>query len=736
LDTTIEAQRDELYQALEALAIPVDFDLILRAYEVAETAHRDQRRRSGAPYLSHAIAVALEVVQLLEQRSGATIVAVALLHDVIEDTGVTLASLENEFGKEIASLVDGVTKISHLSFKSPEAHQAENFRKLVLATATDLRVILVKLCDRLHNMRTLQYLSPEKQFFNATATTEIYAPVAHRLGIGKIKWELEDLALKYLDPDAYRESAEQVAAKREVREDLVEAFRDRIVKEIESLGITADVYGRPKHFYSIYNKSERTGIPFGELHDLLGVRIITQDKNDCYRVLGIIHGLYTPVVDRFDDYIATPKSNMYQSLHTTVYGPQHHMVEVQIRTWEMHHIAEFGVAAHYSYKEGGDFDREIAERLSGIVREASEGLESTSDPGELMDFLKTSFYQDEVFVFTPKGDLKKLPKGSTPIDFAYAVHSDLGDRVVGAKVSGRFVPLRYQLRNGETVQVSTSSTASPSEDWLQFVKSPKAKTKIRQAIRARVREDAILLGREILTKHFKKEGKRVPKDKDEKFENSAQALGYLTVANLLAAVGSGDVSAQQVFNKIFPREESGNRFQEGLERIRSSSPFRPGRGIRFASMDNLMFRVARCCNPIPGETVVGVITRGRGISVHRVDCPNAFEERVGADRRVEIEWDVDGYPSFLVRLVIYGMERQSLLADLANSISNTKTNIKRADIESFGSEARGVFIVEVQNVKHLQRVIRAVRKVRGVLDVVREQLPSDAELGEDQKWVG
>lgn len=736
MNGAVTERRDQLLKKLAETGAPIDMAMVERAFTVAEEAHRGQTRRSGAPYITHAAEVALELVRLMEQRIETTAVCVALLHDVIEDTGVTLEALEQMFNPEIAQLVDGVTKLSGLSFTSPEAQQAENFRKLILAMSTDLRVILVKLCDRLHNMRTLQYMSPEKQQQIARETREIYAPLAHRLGIGRVKWELEDLTLKYLEPDAYREIADKVDAKRAEREAFIEEFRRLILEELKRQGIKADVYGRPKHFFSIYTKSKRTGIPYDELHDLLGVRIITQEKSDCYRILGVIHGLFAPVGDRFDDYIAMPKSNLYQSLHTTVYGPRHQMVEVQIRTWEMHHIAEFGVAAHYSYKEGGQADAEIAEKLSYIVQAASEAIEETSDPREVLDSVRTSFYQDEVFVFTPKGDLLNLPKGSTPIDFAYAVHSDLGNRTVGAKVNGRFVPLRYELRNGETVQVISSSSAHPSEDWLAYVKSPRARTKIRQAVRARVRSDSIELGRELMEKSFRKEHKKFPKDRE--LEDVAQALGFPTIDNLLAALGTGDISPQHVYHKFYPPEQPKSVLQEGLNKIRSSRPFRPARGIRFETMDNLMFRVARCCSPIPGEAVIGVITRGRGISVHRYDCPNAFEERVGPDRRVEIHWDVDGAPSFLARVVVYGMERQGLLADLANAISGTKTNIRHGNIESFGSEARGVFLVEVQNVKHLQRVMQAVRKVRGVLEVVRELVPTDeAEDPDTQpKWAG
>ncbi len=722
----IEAKRDGLLSLFDEVGAPADRQQVLRAFDFAEKAHSGQKRLSGEPYIIHSIEVASGIARLLEQRADTVILSVALLHDVVEDTGVRMAQLEKEFGKEVAQLVDGVTKISHLSFTSPEADQAENFRKLILAMATDLRVILVKLCDRLHNMRTLQHLRPERQKQIARETRDIYAPLAHRLGIGAIKWELEDLALKFLDPVAYREIAQKVASKRETREAQIEEFKEIIGKEISRFGIKAEVTGRPKHFYSIYNKSKRTGIAFDELHDLLGVRIITQDKNDCYRVLGVIHGLFTPVADRFDDYIATPKSNMYQSLHTTVYGPQHRMVEVQIRTREMDHIASYGVAAHYSYKEGGEVDDEIAAKLGGIVQTATEGIESVSDPSEVMDVLRRSFYQDEVFVFTPKGDLLKLPRGSTPIDFAYAVHTELGHHIVGGKVNGRLVPLRYQLRNGESVRVITSPSAQPSEDWLAIVQSPKARSKIRQALRARVREDSIALGRELLEKLLRKERRKIPRDRE--LEDIAQGLGYASTENMLAALGTGDISPQQVMRKLYPEPVPG-RLREGLEKIRTLPPFRPGRGIRFESMENLLFRIAQCCSPIPGERVVGVITRGRGISVHREDCPNAFEERVGADRRVRIEWDVEGAPSFLARLVVHGIERQSLLADIANAVSSTKTNIRRADIGAVGSDARGVFIVEVQNVKHLRRVISAIQKVRGVQEVVREPMPTDGGMG-------
>jgi len=719
-----------LLGALAKTGRPYNEAAIREAYDFAARAHGVQKRRSGEPFVTHAVAVAAILVELLGGVDE-TLVQAALLHDVAEDTDRDLAAIERRFGKEVAALVDGVTKISGLHFDRPEQEQAENFRKMLLSMARDLRVILVKLADRLHNMRTLTALDPDRARAIARETREIYGPLAHRLGIGRIKWELDDLCLKHLDPEAYDDLRQRVSLKREERERLVQSVMGPVKGRLAELGLEADVIGRPKHLDSIYRKMRAQGRPFEEIFDLLGVRVMTRDKADCYRVLGVVHDLFTPVHERFKDYIATPKSNMYQSLHTTVVAPGGLLVEFQIRTLEMHQIAELGVAAHYRYKEGGrGTDAELEAKLAPVLRNVD--LQSASgDPDEFMEYLKTALYQDEVFIFTPRGDLRRLPRGATPLDFAFLVHTEVGNRCVGAKVNGRIVPLRTELRSGDTVQIITAPQARPNRDWLKIVRTHAARSKIRHWLKVAEHSDSVALGKEMLEREVRR--RRLAPPPDVPLESLAQAFGHPDVNGLYAALGQGNLSVQQVITKWIP-DEAGpvQKIKEAsLETIRALTR-RPSRGVRIQGVENLMVTYAQCCQPVPGDAVVGIVTRGRGVTVHRNDCPNTFEGRVAAERRVPVDWSAAPDDSFTVKLSIYGQDRRSLLADIAKAISTTNTNIRTAGIKANDRNARGAFVVEVRDLNHLREVMRAVEKVDGVDAVEREQVfgkPRGGETG-------
>jgi len=714
----------------------VDIPTLERAYALATRAHEGQTRASGGPFLVHPIEVAGILLDLLHRRTDATILAAALLHDTIEDsTLVTLADLERDFGREVAALVDGVTKIGDLPFRSAEGAQSENYRKMLLSMARDIRVILIKLADRLHNMRTLDALDEERRRRIAQETLDIYAPIAHRLGIARFKWELEDLAFKHLDPEHYRLLVEKVSEKRAERERTIEEILLPIREQLIGRGIVAEVSGRPKHLRSIWLKMQRLEAPFEEIYDLLGLRILTESRDDCYRALGVVHDIFTPVVDRFKDYIATPKSNMYQSLHTTVLVPERQrMVEIQIRTREMHVVSEIGIAAHYAYKEGAaSADRELQEKLGDlVVQGAREWGEEAGDPLEFMDLLKTSLYQDEVFVFTPKGGLKRLQRGATPIDFAYAIHTDVGHHCVGAKVNGRIVPLRYELKSGEVVEVVSAPQGQPSEDWLKIAVTSRAKNKIRRWLTEQRLDVSVRLGRELLQREMKKRHLKLPPEKD--LADISQSFGLADVPLLFAKLGQGDLSAGSVIGRIHPEEKAEEpKAASALSRLKRLAS-RPVTGLRIGDIDGLLIRIAQCCQPIPGDKVIGLITKGRGISVHRVDCPNTFDDRVPAERRIDVEWDVDRDQHFLVRLLVLSDDRADLLADVASAISRTQTNMSHGAMTSEGEgEARGQFVLQVRNLNHLARVMDAIRKVRGVRLVERVSqgtgFPDEGEPG-------
>lgn len=735
---SVEELRPALLADLARLAPDVDRSFVEKALDFAVHAHRKQTRASGAPYVTHPIHVARIILDLLRRGADGEILASALLHDVVEDSQeVQLSDLEKTFGTTVSKLVDGVTKISGLPKPSVELEQSENFRKMLLSMAQDIRVILIKLADRLHNMRTLQFIrNPERRKIICLETTEIYAPLAHRLGIARFKWELEDLAFKHLHPEEYRKIASQVNTKRQEREAAIEEVRLPLLERLKEEGVPVEITGRAKGLSSIWNKMQRLNARFEEIYDLLGLRVITDTRGDCYRVLGTLHDMFIPVHDRFKDYIATPKRNMYQSLHTTVMAPSSRMVEIQIRTREMHLTSEIGIAAHYSYKEGGRSDSEIERKLGDLMLKRPVDLDADSDaddPKEFLDVLKVSLYQDEVFVFTPAGELKQLPRGSTPLDFAYMVHSDIGNRCVGARVNGKIVALRYRLQSGDTVEVLTNPNAKPSQDWLGFVQTGRARSKIRQWLKQQRLADSVALGRDILQRELRRKRKKLPPD--SKLEDVAQSFGLPETAVLLASIGQGELSPIQVVNRLHPElVQPAAVAPSATEKLKQlARP--PVRGIKIQGVGNVMIQFAHCCEPVPGDPVVGLITRGRGVSVHRQGCPNILDDKVEKERLVDLNWDVEGEPLFYVRLEIICEDRANLLADLSAAIANKKTNIKEGAMQTIDSEARGHFVVQVRNRRQLNQVIRAVRSVRGVkgVDRISENLPDHNSNREEKK---
>ncbi len=689
-----------------------DFDLLRRAFEFAEIHHEGQVRRSGDPYIQHCLAVAKILAEL---NLDATTIASGLLHDILEDTQVDDEELRIEFGETIASVVAGVSKIGGIKFKSPEERQAENWRKMLLSIAQDVRVILIKLADRLHNMRTLHFLPEEKRLRIAEETLDIYAPLAHRFGIATIRWELEDLSLKTLEPKAYEDLVAKVAMKREARQAYLDQLVGPLQSALEERGIQAEVTGRAKHFYSIYRKMKHRQKQFEEIYDLLAVRVIVPTPNACYEALGTIHSMWTPIPDRIKDFIASPKSNHYRSLHTTVVGPGREWVEIQIRTPEMHTEAEYGIAAHWAYKEGETITQSMVGRFPWIGDLVKEQADHSAE--EFLDLLKSDLFQHEVFVFTPKGELRVLPRYSTPVDFAYLIHTEVGNHCVGARVNGRIVPLRYQLQNGDTVEIITSPMGKPSQDWLNFIVTSGARGKIRRHFRIEHMHHSVALGKEML----EREGKRNRVDVERAItKESAKELGFDTPEKLFAAVGLGDMSALHVIKKLFPEAPEKEKEAGAIRRILTFTRKKEG-GVRVQGVSNILIRFAQCCQPLPGEAIVGIVTRGRGISVHRLDCPNTFPSAVEPDRRVAVAWDVTSEDSFQVALAIEGENRRGLLADVSSAITELDTNIISGTMEVDGHRAIGKFVVEVQDLPHLQKVIRVVRKVKGVTAVIREE---------------
>ena len=693
----------------------LDLDLLALAFHYSSEKHEGQKRASGEDHITHCV----EVAKILSDIHIDTVtIAASLLHDVVEDTGTPIDEIRREFGDEIATLVDGLTKIARFEFGSMAERQVETYRKLLLSMARDARVIIVKLADRLHNMRTLEHMSAEKRERIALETREIYGPLAHRLGMAKLKWELEDLAFKHLEPEGYRKLVKKIDSSHVEREALIRKMVEPLNLELEVAGVTRVVTGRPKHLWSIYQKMVKRDKPFEEIYDILAVRIIVSSVRDCYHALGVVHNKWTPLTERFHDFIATPKSNMYRSLHTTIFGPGGRMYEIQIRTEEMHRTAEYGIAAHWRYKEGREDLDEVDDELIWF-RQVLEWQQETREPEEFMEFLKIDLFQDEIFVFTPAGDVKQLPKAATPIDFAFAVHTEVGLRCSGAKVNGRIAPLSRPLKNGDTVEILTSESHTPSRDWLGFVQTSKARHKVKQWIRSEEHDSAVRLGRDILGREWKR---RRPKPDDAQLGAAAAELGLDGADSLYAAVSRGDVSLTRVARAVFPDSvpEVPDRPPSPLHKLVEKVWHGP-KGIRIQGMDNLMIRYSQCCQPVSGDEVIGYITRGRGISIHRHDCPNVLHLSEDPERRVEIEWDTDQAQRFLVRLLMEGTDRHGLFADIAKAVSDTGTNIQSADIKGIEGGMLGNFVVEVENLSHLNKVTRAVRKVKGVLSVERKE---------------
>lgn len=710
---------EEKYQhSLEALIEQIkqynrglDVKLLQKAFEFSYEAHKDQLRKSGDPYFEHPLEVARILVDL---KMDVGTICGALLHDVAEDTGVTLEEVNEAFGPEITTLVDGVTKISELKFDSVEKLQAENFRKMIISMVKDIRVILIKFADRLHNMRTIEFLPERKRERIARETLEVYAALAHRLGIAKIKWELEDLAFKTLNPQAYEELAKKVNAKRDDRERYIKRISQPIQRELNRLQIEASITGRPKHLYSIYMKMQRRGLPFDEIHDLLAVRIVVKKIEDCYYALGIVHSLFTPVSDSFNDYIATPKSNMYQSLHTTVIGPDGKMVEIQIRTEEMHRTAEEGIAAHWRYKEGRVKEDEIDKHFVWL-RRVLEWQQDAPDSAEFMENLKIDLFHDEVFVFTPRGDLFRLPAGSTPVDFAFAVHTDVGYHCLGAKVNSKIVPLNHRLRSGDTVEIITSQTQHPNQDWIKFVKTSKARSKIKHWIRDSMFEQSVKLGEEIAQREFKKYNIR--KTDDELIE-TAQSYGLSDITQLYAAIGRGDLPIQGILQKIAPEKIEQLKDETFLKRfIRRAKG--PEKGVRVQGIENMLINFGRCCQPVPGDKIIGFITRGRGVIVHRTDCKNILNLLKDPERSIDVEWDVDKDKRFLVRLYMVAHDRPFFLRDVTEAISSTNANIVNVVLKTEEFMVHNNMLIEVRNLKHLTSIIQKIRKIKGIINVER-----------------
>ncbi|WP_077621396.1 RelA/SpoT family protein [Sediminibacillus massiliensis] len=721
---------DVIKQAGEYLS-QEDIEFISRAYKYAEQAHEGQFRRSGEAYIIHPIQVAGILVHLeLDPET----IAGGFLHDVVEDTNVTVEQLEEEFNGEVAMLVDGVSKLGKIKYKSKEAQQAENHRKMFIAMAKDIRVILIKLADRLHNMRTLKHLPPEKQRRISNETLEIFSPLAHRLGISTIKWELEDTALRYLNPQQYYRIVHLMKQKREERENYIEEVMQEVQNQLEDVNIKAEFSGRPKHLYSIYKKMALQNKQFNEIYDLLAVRIIVDSIKDCYAVLGIIHTCWKPMPGRFKDYIAMPKPNLYQSLHTTVIGPKGAPLEVQIRTKEMHEIAEFGIAAHWAYKEGKRLDNNSKNSEENLTwfRDILEWQNETHDAEEFMESLKVDLFSDMVYVFTPKGDVIELPSGSVPLDFAYKIHTEVGNQTIGARVNGKMEPLDYRLKTGDIVEVMTSKHSyGPSQDWLSITQTSQAKNKIKQFFKKQRREENIAKGRDAVEKEVKAAGFE-PKDiiTAENVKRIAEKFNFTNEEDMYAAVGYQGITAAQIATRLTEKARKQNLNQEleqTLEGVvktdtsKSSRNHKKDSGVRVAGVDNLLVRLSKCCNPVPGDDIIGYITKGRGVSVHRTDCPNIQTEEA-QDRILEVDWEhnTSNTKQYHVDLEITGFDRRGLLNEVLQAVNETKTNIIAVNGKSDRNKMALIHItILIHNISHLRKIVDRLKQIKDVYTVTR-----------------
>lgn len=721
-----------LVKKIKENCVNINMDMVDKAYNLAFEAHKEQKRDSGEPYIIHPIEVATILAELGMDTS--TIVA-GLLHDVIEDTEYTYDDIKNLFGEEVANLVSGVTKITKMEYKSKEEQQADNFRKMLLAMADDIRVIIIKLADRLHNMRTLKYRKKEKQKKTAMETLDIYAPLAHRLGISKIKWELEDLSFRYLHEEEYYDLVKQVAEKRTEREIYIKKIIEEMYNKLEEAGIDSDIDGRPKHFFSIYKKMVTKNKSIEQIFDLTAIRVLVNTVKDCYEVLGIVHTIYKPIPGRFKDYIAMPKPNMYQSLHTTVIGPQGKTFEIQIRTFEMHRTAEYGIAAHWKYKEGdnnGETKEKNFESKLVWLRDMLEFQKETADAQEFIEGFKIDLFTDEIFLFTPKGVVIDLPNGATPIDFAYRIHTDIGNKCVGAKVNGKIVPLDYKLKTGEIVEVLTSNNAKgPNMDWLNIAKSNQAKSKIRSWFKKAKKEENISKGKELFEKELKKQGVHFADiAKGETYEKFVKRNNINGMDDLYALIGLGAISASSFIWKLKDENQSKDEkvIEENTNKIIEDNISKAQRnkidqtvGITVKGVDNLMIRFAKCCNPVPGDDIMGYITKGRGISVHRADCSNLKNLIMeDGDKVVDVSWGTSNGRAYIAEIQVKAEDRSGLLTDIMGIISELNLQLNALNAKSAkGSMAYVNIKVKIDTVELLKDLMKKIRHLKGIIDVYR-----------------
>lgn len=693
-----------------------DLSIVKKAYVFSAKAHQGQNRLSGEPYLNHPLEVANILTDL---KMDVPTIVTALLHDTVEDTKATLEEIESLFDSEIMFLVDGVTKISKVVYTSKKEREAESFRKMLISMAKDIRVVIVKLADRLHNMRTLQYMPLEKSKIISKETLDLYAPLANRLGIAWIKSELEDLSLRYLESDIYKEITKKVVKKKKEREIYIQQVQEIIEKELADNRIQGAVSGRPKHFYSIYKKMERQGIDFEQVNDLIAFRIIATDIKGCYEALGIIHSIWKPVPGRFKDYIAIPKGNMYQSLHTTVIGPHGERLEIQLRTEEMHKVAEEGIAAHWRYKEGKAIGDKDDKRFTWL-RQMLEWQQDMKDPQTFMESFRIDLFTEEVYVFTPQGDVIELPVGSTTVDFAFRIHSDIGMHCVGAKVNNTIVTLKYVLKNGDTVDIMTSTSHFPSKDWLRFVKTTKARTTIMQYIRKEEREKSIDVGKDILEKEFRKRGNSFSKMlKADELKEAMKSFNLSTPEDLMSSIGYGKIIPRQFFEKLYPSEKAAElkKKKSKLDNFIEKISRRQKNVVEIKGIDDVLVRHAKCCNPIAGEKIIGFITRGRGVTVHRLNCPYVLES--DPERQIALQWSKDAVLSRPVKIKVSCKDEKGLLASMSTTITGEKANISSAQINTKTAKAHCIFEVTVESLTQLEKVIKALQKVKGVYSVER-----------------
>jgi guanosine-3',5'-bis(diphosphate) 3'-pyrophosphohydrolase len=721
-----QATIEKIIEKIQTYQADAPIAIVREAYELAHDAHQGQIRASGEEYICHPLGVASILAEL---QIDALTISASLLHDVVEDTAFSLEEIEKQFGKEVAMLVDGVTKLSRIEYKSKEEQQLENFRKMFLAMARDIRVVLIKLADRLHNMRTLKHMPEYKQRRISQETHEIFAPLAHRLGISNVKWELEDLAFRYLEPEKYYELVEKVKQKRREREQLINEAVRILSARLEEVDIKADIQGRPKHFYSIYKKMLKGNKDLSEIYDLSAVRILVDTVKDCYGALGVVHTLWKPLPLRFKDYIAMPKSNMYQSLHTTVIGTEGQPLEIQIRTMDMHRTSEYGIAAHWRYKEGSkgankDFDEKLA-----WLRQVSEWQQDLRDPHEFMETVKMDIFSDEVFVFTPKGDVIDLPAGSIPIDFAYRIHTGVGNRCIGARINGKMVPLETKLTNGDIVEIITTKTGNgPSRDWLNIVGSSDTKNKIRQWFKKEKREENIIKGREMLEKESKKLGYDWREiTKGERLSEIGKKFNIQTEEDLMAALGYGGVTTHGIMAKLIEAYKKELRSTTPPDVSKLLAKLKPhnntskaGHGILVEGESGLMVRLAKCCNPLPGDAIIGYITRGRGVSVHRADCTNILVQPEEYERMIEVGWDLTVGNLYKVIVEVTGVDRSELLSDILMVTSESKIKVSSVNAKVIKNNMGSITLtLEISNLNQLEHIMTKMRRVKDVYSVHR-----------------